>query len=84
MSPRKLFQKKESLKASQSSQNNFKSFKAKNGLQNLKDLQKRIEIMNSKGVTPVGANVPLPSTSNFLIGATVPLMGGLVSDRVGQ
>ena len=80
-----MFQKKESLKASQSSQNNnFKSFKAKNGLQNLKDLQKRIEIMNSKGVTPVGANVPLPSTSNFLIGATMPLMGGLVSDRIGQ
>ena len=40
--------------------------------------------MNSKGVTPVGANVPLPSTSNFLIGATMPLIGSVVSDRMGQ
>ena len=59
---------------------NFKQFKHKTGMNSLKDLfgSKRFETINSrhpsKGVTPSG-NVPLPSTSNFLIGANSGMMG---------
>ena len=58
----------------------FKQFKQKTGLCNLKDLQRKIDIINSrqqsKGVTPSG-NVPLPSTSNFLVGATGLALAGV-------
>ena len=45
-------------------------------------MQRKIDILNSKGVTPVnGSQVPLPSTSNFLIGGAALPVGGLSDYR---